>query len=408
MINLKHVLNVVCGDLWPLLKDRAYLRKFVVLPLILIPMALLATPLVIRESAKGTATSAAVLAVDRAHPLPPELRQVLERGLPSARGFVIEPVADPVAYVRDRRAPIGLRYTPEKVEIIARQTTIANAGMVRRLATLLSYYQAARLAKLGAGKAAAALKQQVAVVNAATPAEKALGGMAFLIPLIVIMWLLNAVESTALEISAEERDRGLIEALLLTPVSRESVALGKVLAAGAVGAAASLAAWAGVVLAGALGRFFPDDGTTFSDIGMPIGGQIVLTPWSTFAFLATLIALGLLLSAFILSLGFASPTARDARSKLTVLGTALIFAGLALQFSDSLSTLSWVYAVPAFNAVIALLEAAKGTLTPIRLALSVAVNLALAGLFAYRAARAITGARSGAVAVQGRKKGIAG
>ncbi|WP_287410147.1 hypothetical protein, partial [Oceanithermus sp.] len=108
-MNFKHVLNVVKGDLWPLLKERGYVRKFLLLPLVVIPLSLLATPLALRLAAADTSSAPAVLAVDEAYPLPADLQRVLSQGLPSAGGFVVLPVADPEVYVAERKAPIGLR-----------------------------------------------------------------------------------------------------------------------------------------------------------------------------------------------------------------------------------------------------------------------------------------------------------
>jgi len=384
----RHVLNVVRGDLWPLIRDRAYLKKLVLAPLLIIPLTLLATPLALRMAAKDTATAPAVLVVDKAHPLPPELERVLAQGLPSARGFIVEPVDDPEVWVTQRKAPVGLRYTPDRIEVIARQTTIGGAGMLKRLATLLSYYQAQAA---GDKKVAG---PQVVIRNAATPAERALGGLAFLIPMVVVIWLLNTVENTALEISAEHREKGLIEALLLTPASRESIAAGKVLAAGAVGAAASLMAWLALVLTGILGRFLPADDTTFSDIDVPIGGQVPLTLWGAVGFLVVMVTLGLFFSSFILWFGFRAKSARDARAQLTFLGMGIILAGLGLQFADTIATQTWPYLVPVLGGVVAILESAKATITPLALTITAATNLALSAAFAFFAARALISGRA--------------
>lgn len=390
-MNLRHVLNVVKGDLWGLLKERAYLKKLLLMPLVIIPFSLLAVPLAMRMVAQDTATSRAVLAVDQRHPLPEDLRRVLEEGLPSARGFEIQPTPDPVREVRERRAAIGLRYTPEKIEIIARNTTVTSAGMTKRLATLLNYYQARLAAERYGAKANPVLSGRVAIVNAATPAERALGGMAFLIPMIVVMWLLNTVENVALEITVGEREKGLFETLLLTPVSPRSVAFGKVLAATLVGFFASIAAWLGLVATGVFSRFVPQSNATFSDIDVPIGGQIMLTPWGTFAFLLVMTALGLLFAGAILWYGMQARTLKEAHMRLTGLGLAVMASGAVLQFSDQLAANLWVYLIPGLNGVVAVLEAAKATLSPTALLLTVAVNLALAGLLAFLAARKIAG-----------------
>ena len=391
-MNLKHVLNVIKGDLWPILKQRGYINKFVLTPLLVIPLTLLATPLALKMASGDSATAPAVLAIDSARPLPRELARVLEKGLPSAGGFLLMPVEDPVRYVAERKAQIGLRYDPKgSLEVIARQTTVGGAAMVKRLGTLLSYYQAMKIAAVvGDSQTASQLAPQVRVVDAATPAERALGSMAFLIPMVVVIWLLNTVEHTALEISIGDRERGTLETLLLTPVSRESVAYGKVLAAGVVGVAASLSAWVAVVVTGWISRLLPlGGGASLSNLDMPIGGQILLTPWGTFGFFTVMITSGLLFAAFILWFGFFSSSMRDARMRLSALGLTIMFAGLGLQFSDTLATRSWVYLTPVLNGVVALLEAAKSTLTPTALLSTAAVNLVLAGLFASLAARAL-------------------
>jgi sodium transport system permease protein len=196
----------------------------------------------------------AVMLTQTASELAPEARQRLpvvgrehapglcafleERGIE-----VVEPPADPLAAVRDREvaavliipSDFGSRFAagkPATAELIvdeSRSETLAAVGRVRR--TVQAYGSQVGTLRLLARGVSPELAQPIvlAEVDLSTPKKRA-AIFLNIIPMFVLLAAFIGGMYTATDSTAGERERGSLEPLLLNPVARRSLALGKWLA----------------------------------------------------------------------------------------------------------------------------------------------------------------------------------
>jgi sodium transport system permease protein len=76
--------------------------------------------------------------------------------------------------------------------------------------------------------------------DASTAAERAGGSLSWLIPFFIVVWTLTGGQMVAIDATTGEKERRTLEALLVTPVRRGEVVVGKFLATLLFGLSAAL------------------------------------------------------------------------------------------------------------------------------------------------------------------------
>lgn len=169
--------------------------------------------------------------------------------------------------------------------------------------------------------------------------------MASFLPLLILLFLFTSIMSLAAEVVAGEKERGTIATLLVTPVKRSQIALGKVLALsliavlGAVVTVACVMASLPQLLQGAF---------TFNTFGVADYLLIALVVVTTAPLLVALMSI---VSTF-------AKTTKEAQTYLMPLMIVVMAVGL-LGMVDLPQSGPWIYAVPLYNVVLCL----KGILT---------------------------------------------
>ena len=126
-------------------------------------------------------------------------------------------------------------------------------------------------------------------LDSGTVAEQASGSLGWLIPFFIVVWTLTGGQMVAIDATAGEKERGTLEALLVTPVRRAEVVVGKFLATLAFGLSAALMAILGFLASGALlgllfiGRLSGEAGELASSLGGSLslrGGPVLALAFS--------------------------------------------------------------------------------------------------------------------------------
>lgn len=190
--------------------------------------------------------------------------------------------------------------------------------------------------------------------------------MASFLPLLILLFLFTSIMSLAAEVVAGEKERGTIATLLVTPVKRSQIALGKVLALsliavlGAVVTVACVMASLPQLMQGAF---------TFDTFGATDYLLIALVVVTTAPLLVAVMAI---VSTF-------AKTTKEAQTYLMPLMIVVMAVGL-LGMVDLPQSGPWVYAVPLYNVVLCL----KGILTfdvsAVNLVIAIASNLVFTGI----------------------------
>lgn len=236
-----------------------------------------------------------------------------------------------------------------KVALVVDSSVSKTRVAVRRVSKLLSAYaqQMAALRLLARG-VSPSLAAPVAVdeVDVATP-EKTAGTLLGMVPLFLLMATFVGGLYLAIDATAGERERGSLEPLLLNPVSRRSVVLGKWLACVSATLLAVSISLAGFVIA--------VDRVPLQDLGLKaelrapqIAGMVlVLVPLALFAS-----ALQMLLAMF----------ARSFKEAQTWLSLMLLVPTLpaSILSINPVKAVSWMMAVPVFAQTLLLGDLLKG------------------------------------------------
>jgi len=198
---------------------------------------------------------------------------------------------------------------------------------------------------------------------------------AMLMPMLLMTFLYSGCVTVAPESIAGEKERGTIATMLITPIPRSHIALGKILALAVISALSAAASTVGTVLA--LPKMLQMEGAGL-DVGAAIygpGDYLVLAAviLSTVLVLVTLISI---LSAF-------AKTTKEAQSYSMPLMLLSIALGITAMAGGGAGQEIWRYCIPLYNSVQCMTGVFSFSLLPAGVAVTLAVNTAatLLGVF---------------------------
>ena len=203
------------------------------------------------------------------------------------------------------------------------------------------------------------------VADVASGGDLAAMGLAMFIPLVVAMWTTTAAIQPSIDLTAGERERGTMEALLCTPTARSSLLFGKWLAVATVACVSVLGQMAGLLFA----------------INFLTGGGLEAPSISTSGVLLLLLSV-ILFAIFVVAIELAvAVRAHSVREAGSILGPmVLIFIGPTLfaQFVNLQGIEAWWFVLPVFNITLAMREALMGIYDPVHIFMWVSTSLAYA------------------------------
>jgi len=390
--------RVAAKEILSTLRDQRAIISNLLVPLIVLPVVMLGLPLLLGglfQREQSTVTSVGVQG--RAN-LPPELATLLTK-----QNVTLTPVSDPESAVRDGSVPVAVRVPAgfaasvaagggADLTIYSKQGNMKselNATKVQQ--AVQAYSQQLVAARLKAAGLDPAILRPVTVtsVDASSAAEKRSGQLSWLIPFFIAIWTLTGGQMTAIDATAGEKERGTLEALLVTPVRRTEVVIGKFLATVTFGLSAAVMAIAGYVVGGAVVRsvFQPHLGGQAADIVQVMGGALDISPPSVLLLLMSALLLAGTIAALLLGITMFARSFKEAQSYVAPLSMLLILPAVGLQFKDLLGFGSGVYMVPVFNALVLMDDIVKGTVqlgAVLTTWLTLVVVIALLLVFAYR------------------------
>jgi sodium transport system permease protein len=199
-----------------------------------------------------------------------------------------------------------------------------------------------------------------------------------LLPYLIVIYAFYGGFASGSDIVAGEKEKYTLETLLITPVARTQIALGKFLSLAVICFASSFSALLGVIIAGSSGlpmyqKVFPNGlGLNAVQIATMIG---VLIP--TVAFFASLL---IAVSAF-------AKNTREAQSHLAIISLIVLIPaifGQVIGLTD-LASNWWIRLVPVLNTSVTLREALQGKTNFTGVGLTVGMMIVLASIGIYYA-----------------------
>lgn len=297
--------------------------------------------------------------------------------------------ADPAAAVRTGDIDLALVISadygerlqdglPARVQLIAdssRQSTQTTVGRATRL--LEAYSAQLGALRLQARGVSPSVITPVVIeeVDQATPQGRA-ALLLNILPYFLIFAVFIGGMSLTIDMTAGERERGSLEPLLLSPLSRSELMLGK-LAAGLVPTALSVV----VALLGFAAII------NLAPLGESLGVQLQLDPSTIVGIFLITIPMMLLAGALQMLIATASRSVKEAQSYLGFLPLIPALPGLFLAFVPIRPTL-WMMSIPTFGQQLLINQLMRGEAVSALFVIVSAATTLLAGvLFAVAAIR---------------------
>jgi sodium transport system permease protein len=306
-----------------------------------------------------------------------------------SREIAVSAAADDLeAAIRNRQAPVALKIDDgydrdfasartAKVTLLYDATWGESARRAARLRTVLADYSRGvgdtRLVLRGVAPGAIAAVR-VIERDFSTAAARAAGVLATM-PIFILLAAFVGGTSVAADLTAGERERGSLESLLLHPVARRSIVLGKWLAVSAV---AIVTVVVTVMMSQVVLRH-----PRLQNIDLPIG----LPAEDALAIVVLLAPLAVFAAAVQLLVALFARTYKEAQTQLSFLIFAPMIPGFLFAFG-SLQAAPWMRLTPMLGQHLFIMDIVRGEAgAPLLVAGLTAVTLAAAALAASLIAR---------------------
>ena len=295
----------------------------------------------------------------------------------------LPPVADPELAVREQRIDLALRISaefgvawragrPAQVELLYDSSRRETQGDVERLRAMLDGYShrngALRLLARGLAPAIAT-PLVIAARDAATP--QARGALLFaMLPYMLVLTMFIGGIWLAIDSTAGERERQSLEPLLINPVPRDRILLGKLMATAAFSLASLTLGLLAFLMAG---RFMPTE---------QLGLSLALSPHFFAVALPMLVPLVLLVGITQILIAAFARSVREAQTYLGLAQLVPLIPSIVLSVLP-VKAQSWMYAVPLLGQQLTVMRLLRAETVPgVALALSALVTLlAVAAVF---------------------------
>lgn len=365
--------NIAQKEILSTIRDRRAIISTLLIPLLLLPVMMIGLPLLLGGLIDREITATSVeLGVVNDTAMPDTLRSLLEGG-----GFALVPVADGTTAVEDGTVTTALELTSGttadlaaggRIEfaVYAKASSMQSELHASRVMGVLGQYSelivAGRLGDLGVDVSVLE-PLRITTVDTSTEAERSSGQLGWIIPFFIALWVLMGGQMTAIDSTAGEKERGTLEALLVAPISRAEIVVGKFIAIIAFGLAAAVMAIAGYLIGGSIMRsiIMPRLGSEGSEMISIMGGSISVNLSGLGMLLVTAILLAAVMAAALLAIAMFARSFKEAQSYIGPLSFVIVLPAVALQFKDLLGFSDQLYYIPLVNALVAMDDILRGS-----------------------------------------------
>jgi len=243
---------------------------------------------------------------------------------------IFPPDFDKQVEIYDARTATGLA---PNIEIYFNSADTYSMNAYGKITELLEAYEYSLAHKFD-------INRGIAVADLATEEESSAFILSTLMPMMLLMFLFSGCTAIAPESIAGEKERGTIGALLVSPLKRSQLAVGKILSLGVLAFLAGLVSTVATILA--LPKVMGADGSISANIyGVNDYITLALVIISTILLLVTFISI---ISAF-------AKTVKEATTAVTPLMFVVMIVGITAMFGSGAQTERIYYLIPIYNSV---------------------------------------------------------
>jgi sodium transport system permease protein len=193
---------------------------------------------------------------------------------------------------------------------------------------------------------------------------------ASMLPMLIIIFLYSGCMSIAPESIAGEKERGTMATMLITPLARWELALGKVISLGFISLLSGLSSFIGIMLS--LPAMMESGGSSNNALIYGLGDYAILLG-VTLSTVLVFISLISIISAY-------ARTVKEANSLMMPLMIVVMLVGILGMFSTGAVQDLWYYLIPVYNSVQCLIGVFSFTAAPLFVTVTIIVNLVVSGI----------------------------
>lgn len=195
--------------------------------------------------------------------------------------------------------------------------------------------------------------------------------LSMVVPMVLLMLLFSGCMAVAPESIAGEKERGTIATILVTPVKRSSVAIGKIVALSVIALLSGLVSSIGTILS--LPKL----------AGMTGGITLAMYTFGDYiALIAVILTTVLIFVSLISVISALAKSVKEASGLIVPLMLVVMMCGIFSMFAGGVSSIGLSF-IPVFNSALAFSAILSGTLAPAALAITLCVNVAFAALAVF-------------------------
>ena len=354
------IFKVVWKELLSTWRDARTLRATILMPLILNPLILLGLPILFNSTQTGEIEKRQVVGVIGLERMPIGLKKLLESDSIEGKGVSLQAVMDATKSVQDgeveatlvlpKAFPVAAGDSSVKIEVHTKLSSQKSQVVRGKINNAIEAFGTQLVLKklASVGLSAQTLHPIVAQdVSADTVAEKASGIFGFFIPLLLLSGIIAGGQSTAIDSTAGEKERGTLEALLVTPISRFEVVIGKTLSVTAFALLSACLSILSLLLTGWFSKnVLPRLMNSDTELSRLFGGNIALDAQGYLILLLIALTAAAMLSALMLNICIYAKSFKEAQTYLIPLSLVVSFGSIGLQFADYLQRSSLLYVTP--------------------------------------------------------------
>ncbi|MCR5588311.1 MAG: ABC transporter permease [Bacteroidales bacterium] len=183
--------------------------------------------------------------------------------------------------------------------------------------------------------------------------DESIGAMIWskILPMLIIMMLFSGVMAIAPSAIAGEKERGTIATLLVTPMKRNELALGKIVSLSGIALLSGISSFVGIALS--LPKMIQTEGGSDMGVNAPDAGILAFhyTTSDYVALLLVILASVLIMASAVSLLSALAKDVKSAGTMVTPFMMVVMLAGILPMMQDSASESLVTYLIPFYNAI---------------------------------------------------------
>lgn len=374
---MRQIITIWKKELKDTFRDRRTLAAMLLIPIILMPLVIVGMSKIMEYQFKKTAEQAVKISIVGEN-YAPILAEIIKK---QDKVEIVKSDNNLKESVAKDKIDAGLiipsdfddqirDIKPVQIKMLTKSTSSKSSSALLRINSALSVFNKQLLEKRFADQK---INQNIlsevsgAPEDVATEKERGGFGLGFLLPLFIVIWAITGGQYTAIDISAGEKERKTLEPLLLTPVKRLDIVLGKFLAVSTTALISVVAALGSIYFTMLRFGFGPiGQNGEFQAGGAAAGAQqgaifdFSVEPQAIILLLVISVLLIFLFSAIILSVAIFARSFKEAQNYVGPMYLFVVMPVAILNAMIGLKPALWFFALPAVNAFLLFREILAG------------------------------------------------